>query len=100
MNPFSIPVKRNALQRQPVQQRATSNTKLPKKFLSILDRLDPGSEGLMTTLFVGDLSVICDEIKLYELFSRFGGVETVQLKKSDRDPQRAHRLRVYKICNS
>ncbi len=39
------------------------------------------------TLFLGDLSVICDEIKLYDLFSHFGVVETVQLKKSDlREP--------------
>jgi polyadenylate-binding protein len=43
-----------------------------------------------TTLFIGDLSTICDEIKLYDLFIRFGILESVQLKKSDRDPQRAH----------
>eukprot|EP01042_Synura_sphagnicola_P017199 gene17199-21734_t len=47
-------------------------------------------DDLTTTLFLGDLSVICDEIQLYELFSQFGLVQSVQLKKSDRDPQRAH----------
>lgn len=68
----------------------TSKRRPPKKVLKILDNFSSKSEGLTSTLFIGDLSVICDEIKLYELFSRFGVVETVQLKKSDRDPQRAH----------
>ncbi len=43
-----------------------------------------------TTLFLGDLSVICDEENLYDLFRHYGDIETIQLKKSDRDPQRAH----------
>ncbi len=45
---------------------------------------------LTTTLFLGDLSVLCNEISVRELFSRYGEIERVQLKKSDRDPQRAH----------
>ncbi len=47
-------------------------------------------DDLATTLFLGDLSVICDEIKLFESFSRFGVIESVQLRQSDHDPQRAH----------
>ncbi len=43
-----------------------------------------------TTLFLGDLSVVCDEEKLFNLFRPFGEIESVELKKSDRDPQRAH----------
>ncbi len=45
---------------------------------------------LTTTLFLGDLSVLCNEIHVRELFSRYGELERVQLKKSDRDPHRAH----------
>lgn len=45
---------------------------------------------LTTTLFLGDLPVLCTEVGLRELFSQYGDVERVQLKKSDRDPQRAH----------
>ncbi len=45
---------------------------------------------LTTTLFLGDLSVVCTELSLRELFSKYGELERVQLKKSDRDPQRAH----------
>ncbi len=57
---------------------------------SIVDRYGAMTDDLATTLFLGDLAVICDETKVYELFRRFGVVESVQLKKSDRDPQRAH----------
>ncbi len=45
---------------------------------------------LTTTLFLGDLSVVCTEMNLRELFNKYGELERVQLKKSDRDPQRAH----------
>ena len=45
---------------------------------------------LTTTLFLGDLSVLCSEIHVRELFGRYGQLERVQLKKSDRDPHRAH----------
>ncbi len=67
-----------------------SRRRPPKKVLGILEQFDSMNADLTTTLFLGDLSVICDEINLSQLFSRFGGVESVQLKKSDRDPQRAH----------
>mmetsp|Transcript_17181 Transcript_17181/g.18641 ORF Transcript_17181/g.18641 Transcript_17181/m.18641 type:complete len:403 (-) Transcript_17181:513-1721(-) len=50
----------------------------------------PKMETESTTLFVGDLSVLCDEKAVFELFCEFGEIERVQLKKSDRDPQRAH----------
>ncbi len=43
-----------------------------------------------STLFLGDLSVNCDEERLFDLFCQFGEIETVQLKKSERDPQRTH----------
>jgi RNA recognition motif-containing protein len=54
-----------------------------------MDTVGPKAD-LATTLFLGDLSILCDEVKLYGLFCRFGVIESVQLKKSDRDPQRAH----------
>ncbi len=57
--------------------------KVPMNFGPLID-------DLATTLFLGDLAVICDENKLYDLFRRFGIIESIQLKKSDRDPQRAH----------
>lgn len=41
---------------------------------------------LTTTLFLGDLSVVCTEMNLRELFNKYGELERVQLKKSDRDP--------------
>ncbi len=73
-----------------LMRESSTYQKPPKKVLQILDSFDPKAANVATTLFLGDLSVICDEIKLYELFSRFGAVESVQMKKSDRDPQRAH----------
>jgi RNA recognition motif-containing protein len=54
------------------------------------DNFGAMNDDLTSTLFLGDLSVICDEAKLYELFHRCGVIESIQLKKSDRDPQRAH----------
>ncbi len=91
MNPFFLPVTSFALQGQRTQRRETSsNSQLPKKILNLLENFCPKSEDLTTTLFLGDLSFICDEMKLYDVFSRFGGIESVQLKKSDLDPQRAH----------
>ncbi len=45
---------------------------------------------LTTTLFLGDLSVLCNESSICELFGRYGELERVQLKRSDRDTQRAH----------
>eukprot|EP01039_Chlorochromonas_danica_P019322 gene19322-23374_t len=57
---------------------------------SIVDSYGAMTDDLAATLFLGDLAVICDETKVYELFRRFGVVESVQLKKSDRDPYRAH----------
>lgn len=45
---------------------------------------------LTTTLFLGDLPFLCTETSLRELFSRYGEIERLQLKKSARDPQRAH----------
>ncbi len=56
----------------------------------ILEHISSTGDDVTSTLFLGDLSVICDEVKLYELFYRFGVIESVQLKKSDRDPERAH----------
>mmetsp|Transcript_7787 Transcript_7787/g.8518 ORF Transcript_7787/g.8518 Transcript_7787/m.8518 type:complete len:434 (-) Transcript_7787:293-1594(-) len=54
------------------------------------DFCDTSSSMKSTTLFLGDLSVVCDEEKLFNLFRPFGEIESVELKKSDRDPQRAH----------
>ncbi len=70
--------------------RESSSRRPPKKVLGILEQFNSMIDDLTTTLFLGDLSVICDEANLSQLFSRFGVVESVQLKKSDRDPQRAH----------
>ncbi len=70
--------------------RETMNGRSFKKLMNILEKSPPQSEDLTTTLFLGDLSITCDEGNLFELFSRFGVVESVQLKKSERDPQRAH----------
>lgn len=72
-----------------MHREPSAHQQFPQKVWQIMD-FAPKAANETTTLFLGDLSVICDEIKLYELFSRFGEVETVQLKKSDRDPQRAH----------
>ncbi len=73
----------NLVHREALSRRTSKKVPITENFGSITDNL-------ATTLFLGDLSVICDEIKLYELFCRFGFIEYVQLKKSDRDPQRAH----------
>ncbi len=62
----------------------------PKKVLGLLENFGPMTGELATTLFLGDLSVTCDEVKLFELFRPYGVIESIQLKKSDRDPQRAH----------
>ncbi len=41
-------------------------------------------------LLVGDLSINCDEERIYCLFSAYGEIDTIELKESDRDPQRVH----------
>lgn len=46
--------------------------------------------GGTSSLFVGDISVNCDEERLYDLFCHYGEIESIQLKKSDRDSTRAH----------
>ena len=43
-----------------------------------------------STLFIGDLSINCDEESIYRLFSSYGEIDIIQLKRSDRDPQRVH----------
>lgn len=43
-----------------------------------------------STLFIGDLSVNCNEESIYQLFSSYGEIEIIQLKRSDRDLQRVH----------
>jgi hypothetical protein len=43
-----------------------------------------------TTLFVGDISILCNEETIFDTFRVYGEIESVQLKKSERDPQRAH----------
>ncbi len=70
--------------------RETMNGRSFKKLMNILETSPPPSEDFKTSLFLGDLSITCDESNLFELFSRFGVVESVQLKKSERDRQRAH----------
>lgn len=42
------------------------------------------------TLFVGDISILCNEDTIHDLFSPYGSIESIELKKSDRDPTRAH----------
>ena len=42
------------------------------------------------TLFVGDLSVVCDEAQMFDLFSPFGPIESIQLKRNELDPQKTH----------
>lgn len=39
---------------------------------------------LTTTLFLGDISVLCNEKHVFELLSQYGELERVELKKSDR----------------
>ncbi len=67
-----------------------ASSQRPSKKVPKMNTFGRMTDDLASTLFVGDLSVICSEINLYELFSRFGVIESVQLKKSDRDPQRPH----------
>ena len=50
----------------------------------------PTEQPKMSTLFLGDLSVLCDEEKLIELFRPYGSIESIHLKKSTRDPLRGH----------
>ncbi len=70
--------------------REASSRCPPKKVLNCLESFNSISDDVTATLFLGDLAVLCDEVKLYDLFIRFGAIESVQLKKSERDPQRAH----------
>lgn len=77
------------------QIRGNSGTSSPPQFVGSFDGGAGGSPGNVppsksTTLFVGDLSVLCDEEKLFDLFHTFGKIESIQLKKSDIDHQRAH----------
>jgi RNA recognition motif-containing protein len=45
---------------------------------------------LSHTLFVGDISIFCDEKNLHHLFSSFGEVASVQLKKPETQSTKAH----------
>lgn len=38
---------------------------------------------LPRTLFIGDMPLLCDEERLYELFSPFGAIESIQVKKDN-----------------
>jgi RNA recognition motif-containing protein len=62
-----------------------STTFLPN-FENLLNNADDYSR----TLFVGDISLFCDEKSLYELFSPFGVIDSVQLKKCDGDMTKSH----------
>jgi RNA-binding protein 39 len=37
------------------------------------------------TLFLGDLSIHCSELDIYQLFSQFGRVENVRFKKASKN---------------
>ena len=41
----------------------------------------PGSQ--LSTIFLGDLSVYCNERDLFELCQQFGPIESVQIKKCE-----------------
>ena len=41
------------------------------------------SENLSTTLFLGDLSIYCQEKEVFALFRHFGPIESIQIKRSD-----------------
>lgn len=43
-----------------------------------------------STLFVGDLSFVCNEERIRELFSNFGRIDSIHLKKSDFNQHRTH----------
>mmetsp|Transcript_27413 Transcript_27413/g.29920 ORF Transcript_27413/g.29920 Transcript_27413/m.29920 type:complete len:310 (+) Transcript_27413:71-1000(+) len=47
------------------------------------------SEANKSSLFVGNLSILCDEDALRKLFLPFGPVSSVRIKRGD-DPQRSH----------
>lgn len=72
----------------------TTGPRPPEQYFSSINTLSReqniDSYVASSTLFVGDLSVICDEEQLFDLFHPYGQIESVQLKKSERDPQRAH----------
>lgn len=40
-------------------------------------------ENLTTTLFLGDLSVYCQEKEVFALFRNYGPIESIQIKRSD-----------------
>lgn len=40
-------------------------------------------EALTTTLFLGDLSVYCQEKEVFALFRTYGPIESIQIKRSD-----------------
>jgi RNA recognition motif-containing protein len=37
------------------------------------------------TLFLGDLSIHCNEVEIYQLFSQYGRVENVRFKKASKN---------------
>jgi RNA recognition motif-containing protein len=62
-------------------------------FRSTEAHLDPfllTADDFSRTLFVGDISIFCDEKNLYELFSSFGEVDSIQLKKPETNSTKSH----------
>eukprot|EP00599_Poterioochromonas_sp_BG-1_P007941 CAMPEP_0173150624 /NCGR_PEP_ID=MMETSP1105-20130129/11077_1 /TAXON_ID=2985 /ORGANISM="Ochromonas sp., Strain BG-1" /LENGTH=381 /DNA_ID=CAMNT_0014065807 /DNA_START=91 /DNA_END=1236 /DNA_ORIENTATION=+ len=59
----------------------------PSSSPSMGSSLNPKST---STLFVGDLSFLANEERLRELFSQYGRVESIHLKKSDLNHHRTH----------
>lgn len=59
------------------------------------------SSNLSSTLFLGDLSIFCQESDIYHLFNTFGPIERIEIKKNEHSgPQLTYAFIKFKFAHS